>query len=691
MVGFVSEPSTIKEEENNQVSKARNFRNPVDSFDLKLTNFADSFLDFDSIEEFFENPEKVSLDFEKVSLDFEKRMEVEDKGFVVKDLVVNGSDSVFEEKKGIVDGSDLEGIVKVKEERVELEREVLGCSIEEEMGRVSLVAGSSIVAADAVEKVVGDEAEIGNGDLINGLGSDIGNGSGVNGKVVNAEDDRESESDSESESESSSSSSSSSSDDDDDEEESDEEEEEEEMEVRMEVKKELHGLGDMEEGEIRDVDEEEMVGGNDSDVEVFENEEEEQEDGYKMVEWSGAEEDEEDAVRGVPVVSENELKLLPPVPPVDASLEPHHQMLPVGVVLSAIGSQVIVEGAEKHNPLNEGSILWISEKRSPLGLVDEIFGPVKNPYYVVRYNSESEVPAGIHNGTLISFVPEFANHVLNDKNLYKKGYDASGENDEEQTDEAEFSDDEKEAEYKRKLKMSKRGINEETGGKKKSNRRKGKNREAGWQNNKPSGEQIPNGVDQLQPDQNLLNKSAVGMSFAPVPQPTGVFAPSNGVWQNVVPSQQPQTLAIPGGFPTNNMPWPAQSQLQHPYQMPMPFQQQFNPGQGPFPNALLPGGQPNFFAGPAYPQPWPAIGGQNYFNQAAFGKGFQFQLNPPSHQGMTPSGPPLGQNSSFQPPAIPPGNIRAPQQFNAGASSTHGRKPYRRGGGRFSGGRGRQP
>jgi H/ACA ribonucleoprotein complex non-core subunit NAF1 len=40
---------------------------------------------------------------------------------------------------------------------------------------------------------------------------------------------------------------------------------------------------------------------------------------------------------------------------------------------------------------------------------------------------------------VISFVPEFANHVLNDKNLYKKGYDASGEFDEELTKEAELS------------------------------------------------------------------------------------------------------------------------------------------------------------------------------------------------------------------------------------------------------------
>ncbi|KAG6738040.1 hypothetical protein POTOM_059579 [Populus tomentosa] len=635
MVGFVFEPSTT-EEVNNQVSKARNFKDPIQPFDQKLTNFADYFLDFDSIEEFFGDPERVSLDFEK-------RMEVEDKRFVVKDLTVDGSDLVFEEKKGIVEGSDLEGLMKVKGERVELERgESLECSIEKDMGRFSLVAVSSLVVADGGGKVVGEEAEIDNGGLINGSGSDIGDGSGVNGKVVNDEDERESES-----SESSSSS-------DDDGEEDSEEEKQEEREVREVVDKELNDLGDMEEGEIRDVNGEEMVGRDDTDVEVFE-----EEDGDKMVEWSDFDEDEDPVNEGDPIRSKNELKFLPPVPPVVASLEPHHQMLAVGAVLSAIGSQVIVEGVEKHNPLNEGSILWITENRSPLGLVDEIFGPVKNPYYVVRYNSESEVPGGIHNGTVISFVPEFANHVLNDKNLYKKGYDASGEYDKELTNEAEFSDDEEEAGYKRMLKMSKRGIDCETVGKKKNNRRKVKNRGGGWKNNKPSGEQIPTGVDQLSPDQNLFNESTVGTSFAPVPQTAGVFTP-NGVWVNEAPSHQPEPLAIPGGFPANNMPWAARSQLQHPYQIPKAI-----------------------------------VGGQNYFNQAAFGTGFQVQPNPHAmntiEQGMMSRGLPLEQNCSFQSPAIPPGNIKAPQQFNTGASSSHGRKPYRRGGGRFSGGRGRQP
>ncbi|XP_026392328.1 uncharacterized protein LOC113287722 isoform X2 [Papaver somniferum] len=223
------------------------------------------------------------------------------------------------------------------------------------------------------------------------------------------DEDEDDDDDEESEDESSSSSDS-----------SDEEEEEEKM-------------ADVEEGEIKDL--EELIGESDGDEEGF-------------------------SVKG-PIKSKNEVQDLPPVPKVDVTLEPHHQTLPVGVVLTMMDAKVIVEGVEKHNPLNEGSILWITESRSVLGLVDEIFGPVKNPYYVIRYNSKEEVPAGISEGTLISFAVEFADHVLNDKNIYKKGYDASGENDEELTDEAEFSDDEKESEYKRMQRMTKRGPSDD--------------------------------------------------------------------------------------------------------------------------------------------------------------------------------------------------------------------------------------
>ncbi|GAB2272665.1 hypothetical protein Dimus_007489 [Dionaea muscipula] len=178
-----------------------------------------------------------------------------------------------------------------------------------------------------------------------------------------------------------------------------------------------------------------------------------------------------------------------------------------------IGSQVIVEGMEKHNPLGEGSILWVTENKSPLGIIDEIFGPVKNPYYIVRYNSESEIPSGIQPGISISFVQEFVDHVLNDKNLYQKGYDASGENDEEVSYHGEFSDDEKEAEYKRMLKMTKRKNNQEPGNRER-NQEKPRNRNRTRRNVELSGSRGP--ADVVPSRENEIRQREGAASSMPV-------------------------------------------------------------------------------------------------------------------------------------------------------------------------------
>lgn len=361
-------------------------------------------------------------------------------------------------------------------------------------------------------------------------------------------------------------------------------------------------------------------------------------------------------------------------------------------LLQMMGTKVIVEGREQHNPLNEGSILWITVGRSPLGLVDEIFGPVKTPYYVVRYNSESEVPAGISEGTLISFVPEFANHVLNDKNLYKKGYDASGENDEEFSD-AEFSDDEKEAEYKRMQKLTKRGINEQRVGNKKNNKKKVKSRNGALKKDWSSPQQNSTAVGQLLCHQNQHNFSTV------MPQPSG-FTPSN--MNNGMHGQQSQNATFPNMFSSEAMqPMLSQNyQLQPNYQQqpnglptparPMPSMMQYqmqriDPSLSTLPNVVLPGGQPNLFAGPAS-APWLGIAGQS-----TMGMGMQAQQFLSALQGILANAPTANGNNNLQHNGNQV-NFETPQNFNTGASSSgrRGRKPWHRGRGRgrFSGGRG---
>ncbi|KAI5083155.1 hypothetical protein GOP47_0002898 [Adiantum capillus-veneris] len=162
-----------------------------------------------------------------------------------------------------------------------------------------------------------------------------------------------------------------------------------------------------------------------------------------------------------PVRSRNESKDLPHVPKVSVTIQPHHTMVPAGFVSSVVGESLIVEGSEGQQPLSEGSIVWLTEQRVPLGIVDELFGPVKKPFYVVRYNDASEIPEDAKVGAKVSYVREFADFVLNHPNLYAKGYDNTVENDEELSDsEVYFSDDEKEAEYKRAKPRMKRGNSE---------------------------------------------------------------------------------------------------------------------------------------------------------------------------------------------------------------------------------------
>ncbi|KAF3443855.1 hypothetical protein FNV43_RR13545 [Rhamnella rubrinervis] len=680
MVGFISE-TTI--EDLDQAPKLKTLSDPLDPIDSRANDFSfvDSFLDFDSIKDWFED--MANHDMADGADTKTKVVEEEPcRDISVQGQIFNGSKPIFDVPSPI----DCEPGCVVKMEMGECGKsENLNCSIENELGKVSLVGGSeSSVYENGVKTINANEY-------------------GVKSETASGKDNSESsETDSASTSSTSSSSSSSREDQDED--------VEGEEEVKQRVEREFNKAGEFEEGEIRDADDDDNE--SDDDIEA-------------MVDWSdtdvidgeGDEEDGGGAVSG-PIRSKNELKVLPPVPPVNATLLPHHQMMPVGVVLSIVGTQVIVEGVEKHNPLYDGSILWITETKTPLGLVEEIFGPVKNPYYMVRYNSESEIPAGIQEGTLISFVPEFATHVLHNKDIYKKGYDASGANDEELSDDAEFSDDEKEAEYKKTQKLSKRGNKDEKAGTNKNNRKKGKKAVEPWKNKQPFPEQTPTSAGQQLPSQqqnhfspasafvdhgNCASSFEVGQGLVGStglvprpPPPTAQTACSSGVWTNGMPFQpslQPRSPLFQNGFPTNSMPWLLQNTNQYPYQMPtansMPFNQQVDPSQSLLSAAVLLAQQQNNFSGSTYAQ---GLVGLNNFNQSIVGMGLQGQpfqqtLNA-GQQGVLSNGFHIEQ--SYNMSRSIPGNIEVTQQFNRGASSSRGNRPYRRGGGRFAGGRGWQ-
>ncbi|KAG1365417.1 H/ACA ribonucleoprotein complex non-core subunit NAF1 [Cocos nucifera] len=267
------------------------------------------------------------------------------------------------------------------------------------------------------------------------------------------------------------------------------------------------------------------------------------------------------------------------------------------------GTRVIVEGSVNHNPLDEGSILWITDTRSPLGLVDEIFGPVKCPHYVVRYNSEKDVPAGIGEGTAVSFVTEFACKILNEKDLYKKGYDASGKNDEEVTDEVEFSDDEKEAEYKRSLFQEKRGIDDKRQGNRRNAPRKKKTKSKGAEPRKGLRPFLPHGQASLGANNSAYERGSCSLGdgnacvSAPPMVPSVPQAMNSAGCRTTISDQfsqqQPNAMWSPG------MPPQHQPNAFWPYGMPLPLQQQPNDIRAPGmlsqqqPNAVIAGFQMN--------------------------------------------------------------------------------------------------
>ncbi|KIO27942.1 hypothetical protein M407DRAFT_7047 [Tulasnella calospora MUT 4182] len=127
----------------------------------------------------------------------------------------------------------------------------------------------------------------------------------------------------------------------------------------------------------------------------------------------------------------------------------------IGEVMSIIGSVVVVKGlpgsaAEK--VLDTGSLL-VWDDRHVLGEVFETFGPTHLPLYSIRLPS-SPSSSVFTVGRKVYHIPTRSNYVFTRSLAFIRGSDASNQHDEEVgEDEIEFSDDEKETEWKRQRKM----------------------------------------------------------------------------------------------------------------------------------------------------------------------------------------------------------------------------------------------
>ena len=175
-------------------------------------------------------------------------------------------------------------------------------------------------------------------------------------------------------------------------------------------------------------------------------------------------EEKDDAAHDGPPRTRNEIaaeaRAVAPVPTIEANEE----IRAVGRVTSVVGRVVVVSSAtgtvgrasgamtsldDAAETLDEESVLCLRDRRG-LGVIEEVFGPVSAPLYSVRLpakeseDGEDAAPKVAVNDEVYVVVGR-SRTIPNVRSLYKKGYDASGKDDEEVANDEEFSDDEAEA------------------------------------------------------------------------------------------------------------------------------------------------------------------------------------------------------------------------------------------------------
>ncbi|KAF4611728.1 hypothetical protein D9613_004226 [Agrocybe pediades] len=140
----------------------------------------------------------------------------------------------------------------------------------------------------------------------------------------------------------------------------------------------------------------------------------------------------------------------------------------VGEVMNVVEStkSVIVRGLLTDDPTMsrasdralDSETLLVFEDRKVLGYIYETFGPTTQPFYLIKFSTSFPLdPALVTAGRAVFHVPNRSKFVFVSQIKAIKGSDASNVHDEEPgDDELEFSDDEKEAEWRARLKR-KRG------------------------------------------------------------------------------------------------------------------------------------------------------------------------------------------------------------------------------------------
>ena len=223
----------------------------------------------------------------------------------------------------------------------------------------------------------------------------------------------------------------------------------------------------------------------------------EPEEDIDMKEASDSSDDEEETqIKTEPIQPKEEETIIPrtknevnpedvPLESVPVSVEETAHLMNIGHVRSVVSDNVIVQSAKGAIPMDFGSLLCLADSNTEdlvaaasnsnllasdvkaivLGKVDEIFGPVAAPLYVVRMDSQraeqlrEQLAAQQKDEAICTVyaVKSMTSYVAMAK-VNTKGSDASNIYDEEPTDElGDFSDDEAEAEAKRARRRKKSG------------------------------------------------------------------------------------------------------------------------------------------------------------------------------------------------------------------------------------------
>jgi H/ACA ribonucleoprotein complex non-core subunit NAF1 len=143
-----------------------------------------------------------------------------------------------------------------------------------------------------------------------------------------------------------------------------------------------------------------------------------------------------------------------PIP--EITITPETKIVLLGNVEAVVDNTVLIAAnvTGEYQVLEAGSLLCLEDRRVA-GVVSETLGRVENPLYAVRFPTAADVEErGLSRGTVIYYVEAHSTFVFTQPLKGLKGSDASNFHDEEVAeDEVEFSDDEQEAEYRRKLKQ----------------------------------------------------------------------------------------------------------------------------------------------------------------------------------------------------------------------------------------------